>query len=649
MNSHMKYLIIFFLFFSYPLFSQTVNKTDLKNRPATKDTLVIDSGTQDSLKIFKPTIYDYQSQTQFSEKVILDTVLAPNKTYIFSQWNNKDNFGKHQFANIGSGFNPLVYEFNPEQNLSVLPTNKSFGILGINDIRYYDVKTPTTSFIYHNAMRNGASLHSTYTQNVGKNFNFAVEYLGLRSQGLYQNSLASNNNTLFSAHYKTENSRYEAYAHYLHQNVNNQEYGGIAEDDLFQEGTTGINNRFNLDVNLQGSDSKFWYRRYYLVHQFTPFNSQKFPFKIRHQIFHQGNKYRYNQDAVESFYYSSANDLVTGYPLNSGKYSDNFSNTVSLVFDKEKFKIDGGVRYQMLKTGVYNAITVNGETIPEEIKENRIGAVGNLEIKLWDKVKLNSFLEISRGGQFGNFIRSANKFRFEPIKDYFVNGKINFQSAKPTFSYLLNASVYRNFNFYVPQLDNQTILEIGGDINLKWFKTNLFANYFRIDNFTYFDQTAMPKQSGSSVNISQIGGDATFSYGKFHLNSRILFQSTLTNKLLFPAPNFVGRANIYYQGKIFKNAAEIQTGLKANFFSKFASRDYFPVLNEYILPSSSSYSIGGKPFVDAYFNMKVKRMFFFIEGQHLNATIWKNKSYTFPRYPFYDFRLNIGIVWHLIH
>lgn len=159
----------------------------------------------------------------------------------------------------------------------------------------------------------------------------------------------------------------------------------------------------------------------------------------------------------------------------------------------------------------------------------------------------------------------------------------------------------------------------------------------------------MPKQSASSVNISHIGGDATFSYGKFHLNSRVLFQSTLTNKSLFPAPTFVGRANIFYQGKIFKNAAEIQTGVKANFFSKFATRDYFPVLNEYILPSSSSYSIGGKPYVDVYFNMKVKRMFFFIEGQHINATIWKNKSYTFPRYPFYDFRLNIGIVWHLIH
>ena len=112
-------------------------------------------------------------------------------------------------------------------------------------------------------------------------------------------------------------------------------------------------------------------------------------------------------------------------------------------------------------------------------------------------------------------------------------------------------------------------------------------------------------------------------------------------------PNFVGRANVFYQTKAFKNAAEIQTGVKAYYFSKFASRDFSPILNEFILPNDNSYSIGGQPIVDVYFNLKVKRMFFFIEAQHLNTTLMKNKSFTAPYYPLYDFRLNLGIVWYL--
>ncbi|WP_185290057.1 putative porin [Chryseobacterium lactis] len=646
----MKYILFILSFFSFAVQAQIVDKADAKKPPIKKeDTLVIDSGKKDSLKIFKPTIEDYQYQTQFSEKKVFDTVMTFDKTYIFSQQNNRDNFGRVQPANIGSGFNPLIFEVNPEQNLSLLPSNKSYMILGANDVKYYDVKTPTATFIYHNAMRNGAALNSTYTQNIGKRFNFALEYMGLRSQGLYRNSLSANNNTIFSGHYVSKSGNYELFAHYLHQNVNNQESGGITEDNLFQNGDSNYKNRQNAQVNLASTSSQYSYRRYYLSHQFTPFNAEKFPFSIRHTISHQGNKYYYNQGALEAYWYDAPTDLVNGFPLTTKKYSDNFSNTVSLIFNNEKFKLDAGVRYQMIKLGIRDVVTLNGVPFPSELKENRIGAVGNLQVKLWDKIQLNSFLEFSNGSQFKSYLRTANSLKFEPIKDYFVNAKVNFQSAYPSFNYLLNTSVYNNFNYYLDNAKNQSVMEVGGSINLKWFKTEIFANYFRIDNYMYFDSNGNPKQSDNSVNISQIGGDATFSFNKFHLNTRLHFQNTLTNKELLPLPGFIGRANFFYQTQAFKKAAEIQAGIKVYYFSKFASRDYFPVLNEYILPNANSFSIGGQPIADLYINMKVKKMFFFIEGQQIGTFISNNKAYAFPHYPVYDFRLNIGIVWYLFN
>ncbi len=642
----MKYILFILLSLSFAARAQVVNKAGTK--PQTKkaeDTLVIDSGKKDSLKIFKPTINDYLYQTQFSEKKVFDTVMTFDKTYIFSQQNNKDNFGRIQPANIGSGFNPLVFEVNPEENLSLLPSNKSYMIIGANDVKYYDVKTPTATFIYHNAMRNGAALRSTYTQNIGKRFNFALEYMGLRSQGLYRNSLAANNNTIFSGHYVSKSGNYELFAHYLHQNVNNQESGGITEDNLFMNGDSNYSNRQNAQVSLASSSSQFAYRRYYLSQQFTPFNSEKFPFSIRHIISHQGNKYYYNQSTPETYWYDAPTDLINGFPLTTKKYSENLSNTVSLIFNNEKFKLDAGVRYQIIKFGVTDIASINSAfPFPNELKENRIGAVGNLQVKLWDKIQLNSFLEFSNGSQFKSYLKTTNHLKFEPIKDYFVNAKVNFQSAYPSFNYLMNTSVYNNFNYYLENANNQSVMEVGGSVNLKWFKTEIFANYFRIDNYTYFDSNMSPKQSNNSVNISQIGGEATFSFKKFHLNTRLHFQNTLTNKELLPLPGFIGRANFFYQTQAFKKAAEIQAGVKVYYFSKFASREYFPVLNEYILPRSDSFSIGGQPIADIYINMKVKKMFFFIEGQQIGTVISNNKAYAFPHYPVYDFRLNIGIV-----
>lgn len=641
----MRYFFLLIFFCVGIAQAQVLKNTETKNL-SSKDTLVVDRGGRDSVKVFKPTFNDYLHHTQFSEKKSFDTVFTADKSYQFSQFNNRDNFGKIQFANIGSGFQDLVFSVNKEQNLALLPTNKSHFIVGIDDVKYYDVKTPTTSFVYHNAMKQGAALTTTYTQNVGKNFNIAVEYMGLRSEGLYRRSLASSNHVTFSSHFNSKNKRYQFYTHYIHQNVNNEESAGIEDVSLFLGDDSRFNNRQNLSVNLNSSDSRFSTRRYYFSQEFQFVNSEKYPFKLRHTLFQQTNKYRFLQSSAESFYSSP---YVAKFDTYTYKFSKNLSNTVSLVFDKPTFKLDAGFRHQLINLGTDRALPAAvGVVIPTENKENRLGAIGNLEIKLWDKVDVKSFLEYSNGRSFGNYLRSENLLKLEPIKGYILDAHVNFQSAIPSFNYLMNPSFYQDFNYNFSNAKNQNISEIGGKVHLKWFESSVFANYFRIDNFAYFGTDFLPKQSAETVNISQIGGEATLKYWKLNFNTQLLFQSALSQKELLPMPNFVGRFNVFYQSKAFKNAAEIQSGIKVYYFSKFKSRDYFPVLNEFVLPSSG-YSIGGQPIADAYFNLKVKTMMIFAEAQHFNTTFMKNKSFTAPNYPIYDFRLNLGVVWYIFH
>jgi hypothetical protein len=188
-----------------------------------------------------------------------------------------------------------------------------------------------------------------------------------------------------------------------------------------------------------------------------------------------------------------------------------------LVFDKKTFKLDAGFRHQLINLGTDRELpTAVGVVIPTENKENRLGAVGNLEIKLWDKVDVKSFLEYSNGKSFGNYLRSENLLKLEPIKGYILDAHVNFQSAIPSFNYLMNPSFYQNFNYNFSNAQNQSITEIGGKINLKWFDSSVFANYFRIDNFAYFGTDFLPKQSSETVNISQIGGEATLNYWKLN-------------------------------------------------------------------------------------------------------------------------------------
>lgn len=614
-------------------------------KPAVSDTLIVDKGTKDSAKIFRPTINDYLIQTRFTEKKTFDTVFTPDKYYAFTQYNNRDNFGRVAFSNMGSGFQDLVFTVNKEQNLSLLPTNKSYFLLSADHIRYYDVKTPTTSFVYHSAMKQGAALQSTYTQNIGKNFNVALEYMGLRSQGFYRRELSASNNFILSSRYNTTDNRYRFFAHYIHQNLNNEENGGLEDLNLFLGDDSRFKNRLNLPVNLTNADSRFSVRRYYFSQEFQFIDSERYPFKVRHTLFQQTHKYHYMQAGAEPFFEKAV--LLNDYGFNAYKFSRNFSNTVMLLFDKPAFKLEAGARHQYLTLGTDKELPVAAAVaIPLATTENRWGALGNLQIKLWDKVDLKSFMEYSNGQMFGNFLRSENTLLLEPIKDYTLEAHVNFQSAIPNFNLLINPSFYQKFNYNFLGAKNQNVLEIGGKINLKWFKSALFANYFKVENYTYLNAATQPQQAAFSV--SQIGGEATISYGKFNLNTKLHLQTALENKELFPMPAFIGRINLFYQSKAFKNAAEIQTGIKTYYFSKFNSRAYAPVLNEFILPSSAA-SIGGNPIADAYFNLKVKSMMIFAEAQHFNTTFMQNKSFAAPNYPIVDFRVNLGIVWYIFH
>jgi len=628
------------------------NNVDLKNKISdikkdvkfSKDSMIIDNGGKDSVVIFRPTIVDYQFKTERSAKKVFDTIFTQDKTFIFSQFNNKNNFGKISFPNSGQPFNNLIYEPNYHQNLALYPTGKSLNIIPTDSIKYYDIKTPTTSFIFHTAPEKGNVLNSTYTQNISKNLNLYIEYLGLRAEGLYQRNLSASNNVNIGINYK--NDRYELYAHYLSQNVNNEENGGIKVLNQFLGGDSRFNNRKNVEVNLLGSESLFNYRRYYLSHNFGLFRiDDHYPIKIKHKFIYEGNKYYFIQNRVESFYAKTQGDIIPYIENSSKKYSKKLTHIMSLVFDNEKFKLDAGLKYEDMIFGV-NQIFLTNISDPQKIKDSRGGFEGNMEINIGDKFDLTSYAEYTHGNKFGNFFRVNNNLKFTPIKGYSLEAKLNFVSGAPPLNLLMNGSVYKKFNYVKYDFKQQSVLETGGLIKFKFFDTSAFVNYFNILNYTYLDSDFRILQSSSPINVTQVGGEMTLKYHKFYLNGRGIFQSILNNKKLMPLPDFVGRANLYFQSKAFSNA-EIQTGVKVYFFSSFRSREFFPIMNEFILPSSSSHMIGGQPIVDIYLNLKVKSMMLFIEGQHIDAVFQGNKSFAAPYYPVTDSRLGIGIVWYI--
>ena len=159
-------------------------------------------------------------------------------------------------------------------------------------------------------------------------------------------------------------------------------------------------------------------------------------------MYYQLNKYYFNLGTGDT---ASFTDYDNNISNGTKKYSYNFSNTFSLIFDKPKFYLDAGLRHQNIRIGNnwhYTNILQNNEN-----SEHRIGAVGKLRINLWDKVNLNSFLEYSNGKFLGNFLKTENRLRLEPIKNYFLDANLNWQSAAPNLNLLNNYSPIERYNW----------------------------------------------------------------------------------------------------------------------------------------------------------------------------------------------------------
>src|SRR5574343_207637 len=209
-------IFYFFLFlFSISLFSQE------------KDTSLVKSVKAD-ISLYK--IYNLKKDT-----IVVDTSLTIADEYKYN-YLRKDNFGLLPFANEGFLYTQLDFS---KKKTFIFPqfgfNAKQVAYLDVNEISYYSVPTPLTDIYFKTVMRQGQSLDALLSLNTQKNLNFTVAYKGIRSVGDYFNSLISYGHFRFLTSYFSPNKKYFLNAHFVGQDILNQESGGIKDISQFEK------------------------------------------------------------------------------------------------------------------------------------------------------------------------------------------------------------------------------------------------------------------------------------------------------------------------------------------------------------------------------------------------------------------------------
>ena len=612
----------------------------------------------DSVQIFKTKISDYKFWTQDSKPMVIDTTLSVN-SYYNQNFTKQDLFGKMIFPNSGSAVVDLERQDTPF-GFSMIPLGKRYNYYGVNDIKYYDVKTPYTEFIYEAGIKQGNFLSTTFSHNISPQFNYTLHYRGLNSEGRFTREGNKNNSFVISSNYHSKNNRFKLQGHWAAQNFDTQENGGVADIyDFILQDDRNLSNVKNIKVNLNNSKSELDARRIFLSGSYGIFkkinakdSSEYHPIELKNTLSYERQKLRFEQSIPE--YYTSP---IISDDSRDKKTAAIFSNVTTVGFNwTDRLKLEAGVKFQNVSVGVDQLLTntntdptVAYQQVPKKWSESLAGAVGNLNFDWNQAVKLHANAEILQGSKYSGLYNLDAAIDIAPVKGYTLTAGVLAQANMPSLNMIYNQSFYADFNYF-NEFSKENVQKLYGVLSFDKINTSLEASVYNIKNHVYVDSDYLPKQLSDNINYFKFKFNNHLHLSKsLNLVSTIQYQNVTKNERYMPLPDLIWRETFYWQGKVFDGKAELQLGLNGYYFTKYNALQYFPGNGEFMLQDPNNIQqIGNFPIIDAFMNFKVMNMRFYIRGEHFNSLFTSKPEYfSAPGVPYRAFKIQLGLKWNI--
>ena len=653
------FLFVFFLVLS-PIMgkAQTLLKKDVN---ATRTTATQQSGTrqqgpegmsaQKTKKRERPPIDLYKIISYKNDTTVVDTSLTVQKFYKYN-YLKKDRFDLLPFANTGQPHNTLLYNFD---NTSVKPLfgarAKHFNYMEVEDINYYEVPTPLTELYYKSVFEQGQTLDAFFTMNTSERFNFSIAYKGLRSLGKYLNILTSTGNFRFTVNARSKNDRYQIKAHYVAQDLLNNENGGLQATAIanFRSNDTEFDDRSRLNVNFENANNILDGQRFYIDHAYDLIDQKDSlvsnRIQIGHKLIYDDKFYTYTQSTPSDVL---GNSFVAGQ-INDRLDLEDFSNEVYVNYANDllgTLRLSAG--HSHYDYG-YNSVLIreDNERIPNRLQGNII-EVGAGYMKTIGGFKLEGQAKANIAGDFDGYdFNGAASFRFRDLFD--VKARIHSNSSLPNYNHLLYQNSYENYNWYhLDDYKNVKTNTLGFDLKSNKL-VNVTANLTTISDYAYFglnpnDSLVNTYQTSDMINYLNIKANKEFRFGKFALNNTIAYQKVFNGQDYLQVPELITRNTLYYTDEWFDKALFIQTGVNFKYFTSYFMNGYDPVLSEFYVQADEKF--GEFPLIDVFFNMKVRQTRIFFKAEHFNSSFTGYDYFSAPNHPYRDFTIRFGLVWN---
>jgi hypothetical protein len=527
-----------------------------------------------------------------------------------------------------------------------------------DDIRYYRARSPYTDLYYVNGSLQEQVFRVTHSQNIKPNLNFGANYNRIGSEGFYSNQDADHLNAALFAWYESPGKRYNLIANALFNTLKAGENGSTVNDSIFTVGSSFRKDAEGVRLSATGLNrprqtwrqKNFFVKQYYYIGRMDSLRSdtaaaQILPTqRIAHSINYITDQYRFFRNEADlqgalpdisvPDSLATRDSTIVNNLRNEFTYSF-YLRGKTVSFLKNEVKLDLGVQHDLY----------HYEQKAYEDNFQNVTLKAGIGYRFSDRVNIEADLQqIASGRNAGDFLYQANtSFLLSKSLGRIVLGAYS-QNKSPEQMY---ERVDYQFHKWDLSFDRTKVNNLSFLYENPKLQFTGKAEYFRVDNYLYYRETATdrqiePAQVSNGINLLKISVGKDFRFGNLHFDNYVVYQKTDYQDIL-RTPEIYSYHSLYYAINLFK-VLDTRFGFDVRFNTPYQNPAYS-------LNTSQFYNdrvpveFDTEPVVDAWIKANLRRASLFLKYDYANQGLFSNGFYTVKRYPMQDALLKFGLSW----
>ena len=598
---------------------------------------------------------DRQLLTTATQTVPIDTTLSNFQNYSPLYRPKRPTIG---LGSLGIAYRDLL--FTPTKKIGFDPGFHALDhyLMTQDDVKYYRARSPYTDLYYVNGSFQEQIFKVIHSQNIKPNWNFGANYNRVGAEGFYKNQDADHLNAALFTWYESPGKRYNLLANALFNTIKAGENGSTSNDSIFTRASSLTKDAqiVRLRADDRNRPKQTWRQKNFFLKQMyyigrmdtlktDSLASQILPTqRVSHSVNYTMDRYRFFRNEPDLLGalpdISVADSLSTNDSTIVNHLSNEFTYSFYLrgktvSFLKNEVKLDLGLQHDLYH---YEQ---------KEYKDNfqNITLKAGLGYRFSDKVSIQADLhQIAQGRNAGDFLYQANtSFLLSKSLGRIVLGAYS-QNKSP--EQMFERLDYQ-FHKWDQSFDRTKVNNLSFVYENPKLKFTGKAEYFLIDNYLYYRETAIdkqiePAQFDNSINLLKISVGKDFKFGNLHFDNYVVYQKTDYQDLL-RTPEIYTFHSLYYALNLFK-VLSADFGFDVRYNTPFKNPAY-SINTSQFYNDREPVEFDSDPIVDVWIRANLRRTTLFVKYDYANQGLISNGFYTVKRYPMQDALLKFGLSW----